>query len=302
MRNSGSFKLSSPKQVLTATSLLEKILADLPAEQTLSSEKRDAVQGWLEQNAALQAKAPFKELSEDLREVLQTGVLSREKGEDLQWLLNSLKEGLVEPEDLKFLRDLLSGLGPEGVLNSFQMGKLRAWLNARTYLQEVWPYEELLTVLASFKYVEKIPYFEINAIKNYVNEFLLLQRGPEPGRGKSSGASSSPVLSICSLRADLGPSLSGKSFYIAGSSPSGLGQSRSLGLGLGEFIQGHGGRLTLQMSPVPDYLVISAEAPAAWKYSRYGSKVATALALKKAGHRIHILLESQLRTYLKKVV
>jgi len=298
MRNSGSFKLSSPKQVLTATSLLEKILADLPAKQTLSSEKRDAIQGWLEQNAALQAKAPFKELSEDLRDVLQSGVLSQEKSEDLQWLLNSLKEGLVEPEDLKFLRDLLAGMGPEGVLNSFQMGKLRAWLNARTYLQEVWPYEELLTALASFKYVEKIPYFEINAIKNYVNEFLLLQRGPEPGRGKSKGASSSPVLSICSLRADLGPSLSGKSFYIAGSSPAGRGQS----LSLGEFIQDHGGRLTPQMNPVPDYLVISAEAPPAWKYSRYGSKVATALALKKAGHRIHILLESQLRTYLKKVV
>ncbi len=243
------------------------------------------LQTWLDAQRARARKHPFNEIVPLLDQAIADGVLSSGGKEDILWLCKRLtaSEYLdAVTADIQRLHSLVAAIGSDGHVSVDELCGLADWLLENEHLKTCWPYDEIESIVSGVLEDGKIDPAEHAMLMAFFGEFvsLLDSRTVVSSRVKEGAA----VVGLCAV----GPEIRfpDSVFCMTGSS------HRYSRQDFAAVIADRGGTAVGGVSKRVHYLVIGADGNPCWAYACYGRKVERAVELRKEGHPIVLVHES----------
>ncbi len=243
------------------------------------------LQAWLDEQRARAKKHPFNEIVPLLDEAIADGMLSAGGKEDILWLCKRMtaREYLnAAAADMQRLQSLVAAIGSDGHVSVDELCGLSDWLLENEHLKTCWPYDEIESIASGVLADGKIDPVEHALLMAFFGEFVsMLDSKTVIPPHVREGAT---VLGLCAVAPQI--RFADSVFCLTGASHHYSRQDFAL------RIADRGGTAVNGVSKKVHYLVIGADGNPCWAYACYGRKVARAVELRKAGHPIVIVHES----------
>jgi hypothetical protein len=274
-------KAEFEKTFNTLIGLMEGIVIDAQ----INDAELGFLQTWLDDQRTRAHKHPFNEIVPVLDQTMVDGVLSSGGKEDILWLCKRMtaSEYLnAAAADMQRLHALLAAIGSDGLVSVDELRGLSEWLQEHDQLKTCWPYDEVQSLATGVLADGMIGLEEHAMLVSFFGEF---------GSGLDNKSVASPhlrkgdtVVGLCAVSPEI--RFVESVFCLTGELRK---YSRK------EFealIAGLGGIAVDGVSKKVHYLVIGAEENPCWAYACYGRKVERAMELRKEGHSIVMVHES----------
>lgn len=262
---------------------LEGLLTGIRADGIINMEERDRLQRWLDDNSAFSDVRPFSELASHVDAALADGHLSIEECDDLLFVVSRLTT--VNPHfdalraGMQMLMGIIAGVMADRVLNDEEARAIATWTEEWAHLKGLWPYDEchalVMAMLAQGRIGDCGAHLQ-----------ALTEQFPIAGHVNTATGEVPPLLisGICALSPEI--LFRDRDFTFTGESNRG---SRSQ---LWELVAGLGGRAADSVTRRTDYLVVCDCGSPFWAFSCYGRKVEKAYNLRRDGHGVLIVHET----------
>jgi hypothetical protein len=276
------------KAIRTLTGLLKGIAID----DALNASEIAETLNWCNEYRSLIHCAPFTELIPKLDAIMSDGVIDAEELEDLLWLCKNLSpESEYYDEvtnEIQVLQGILHGIMADDHISTDEAKKLQGWVDNHEHLKGTYPYDELESLLMTVLADGLIKKGEQELLKQFFEDFIQYSFSKrirkEEKRVREGLTKSKTLPSICATCPDL--IFKGRSFTFTGTS---MKAKRSE---LTDHIKNLGGTFSPRVTLETNFLVVGAGGNPCWAFSCYGRKVEKAVELRKEGHFITIVHES----------
>lgn len=280
-------RLVKPERLEQELTTLHGMLTGFGADGVVDAREMAALKAWVDEREELANSAPFKELVRAIETAMGDGVIDMEELAGILTLVERLSQGNVYYDaiaaDMMRLRGILRGILTDGVINRDELEVLHQWLAEREHLRAIWPYDELESLLLEVTRDGRIDEEERQLLASFFGEFSEAA-GREAGAPTTIDVVGEPLAGICAVCPEV--QFEGKIFCVTGSS--GRARRREFE----ESILELSGAFKRGMNVDIDYLVVCDEENPCWTYSCYGRKVEAAVSLRKRGHRLLIVHET----------
>jgi NAD-dependent DNA ligase len=269
------------KSINSLLGLLDGIIAD----QHISPAEFAHLRAWLDQHAELRAVHPFNELLPALQHALADGVMTAEEHQDLTWLCDKLRAADyydAATADMQRLQGMLAAIAADQQITGAELSALRAWIAAHDDLATIWPYDEVVSLVTAVLADGQVDAQEHAQLLDFFASFGDLPDAADP----ASPARPRVIHGLCAVCPTI--TFPGRSFCLTGAS------CRYTRKQFTATIQAAGGRVTSDVSPRLNYLVVGADGNPCWAYSCYGRKVEAAMDYRMLGAPIVIVHENDL--------
>lgn len=259
---------------------LDGLLRGVSADGVISTEEAGRIAAWLHKNEEFSDVHPFSELSTRLQRALADGVLTTDEAEDLLFVVS--KYTTVNPyfdqirAGLQVLMGLLSGYAADARINENEVQHLQQWVDDWKHLRSLWPYDECESIVTWMIANKRIA--EDAAM------LLELSRCVPVDGAATTTPPALTIAGICSMDPDV--VFADRQFVFTGESQKGARKE------LEARVHERNGRAHPNVTLKTDYLVVCDEGNPHWAFSCYGRKVERAFELRREGHHVVILHES----------
>lgn len=259
---------------------LEGLLMGIKADGLILPEETARIAAWLEANRKFSDAHPFRELESKLTTALGDGRLSSDEVEDLLFVAS--KYTTVNPyfdqirAGLQVLMGLLSGYAADARLPESEVQHLSQWIEDWGHLKGLWPYDECETIVTWMLANKRIPQ-EAAAI-------LELSRCVPVGGAAPTDMPALTIAGICAIQPDI--VFPDNQFVFTGNS------QKCDRAEMEQRVFDRKGQAHPRVTKDIDYLVVCDEGSPHWAFSCYGRKVEKAFELRRAGHKVVIVHES----------
>lgn len=260
---------------------LDGILQGISGDGLITEVEVDRLRRWLAANREFSDVQPFGHLAEHVDAALRDGRLDPDELEDLQFVVSKLTT--VNPHfdamrsGIQVLTGMLTGLSADAAISDAEVRALADWIESWSHLRGLWPYDEcesLATAILSTRMAEP------------GSSMILRLAGSFPVAGVTEhGELLPPLISgICAVDPTI--DLRDRCFVVTGDS------ARCERADFERQIVTRGGSVHKVVSEKTHYLVVCDGGSPHWAFACYGRKVERACELRRAGHPIVIVHES----------
>jgi hypothetical protein len=259
---------------------LEGILTGIAADGVIHPDETARLHAWLAQNVRFANIHPFSELVEYLQRALADGVLTFEETQDLLFVTAKYTTGNVHFDavrgGLQALMGLLTGVSADATINDHEVAMLGEWLQAWSHLRGLWPYDECCAIVSALLATRRL-----DSAAEHLERLTRLF--PPAGSGD---VLQMPLTldAVCATTPAI--TFTNRLFVFTGLSQRGTPQERGAPLAL------LGGREQREVGETADYLVVCAGDRKFCAFSAYGRAVEKAIAMRRSGHAIQIVRET----------
>jgi hypothetical protein len=262
---------------------LQGLLIGIRADGQIVPEEQARVRRWLEDNRPYAHMRPFSELATMLEGMLSDGHFSLEECDDLLFVCEKLTTANPYFDALRaglqVLMGLLTGVMADRVLTEDEARAVFAWSEDWAHLKGLWPYDEcdaiITTMLARGRVVDEPAYFAALARQVPVAGEVDMETGEVP-----------PLLigGVCAVAPTI--TFAGKAFVFTGESAKGTRHE------LADIVADYGGRWADGVRQDTDYLIVCDCGCPHWAFACYGRKVEKAYKMRREGHAVLLVHET----------
>lgn len=275
-----------------ATQTLEGILQGITIDNQLNAQEINELINWSNEYRDLIGKTPFNELIPTLDRFLEDGVIDPDEQEDLLWVCKNLAPGSrfydSITKQIQVLHGILHGLLADDHLSDEEIAELQKWTADNTHLKNTYPYDELESILLHVMADQKVDEKERALLKSFFEQFIEYSFSKQVTMEKNRLSNNEPKETSLPFICAVDPEIIfvEKSFTFTGTSAKGTRKE------LEELVSKQGAFLTGKPNQQTNYLVVCTGGNPCWAFSCYGRKVETAVRMRKNGHPISIVHES----------
>lgn len=279
--------ITSKARADKAISTLKGILVGINSDNEVNDDEIDELHKWAINHKNLINRNPFKEFMTIIEETAKNNIPATETIEDLFWLCQKYENDNyyynAVTAELQTLQGICHGILADGVIDDDEVFSLKEWLEQNTHLNTYYPYDEIRSLILSIVKDEIIDDDEKLVLKAYFNQFINLENEQISKRIKSETIDVN-ISGLCANNPDI--VVDGKTFCITGKLKSGSRPN------LEKIISDFGGLYSKNPTKKTDYLIVGDNGNKAWAYACYGRKVEQAIKMRKKGHTITLIHES----------
>lgn len=285
-------QFTKAQRVEKAVQTFKGMLEGVSIDQQLNAEEVAEILNWLNEYSDLVGRAPFNEMKQKMDEILEDGIIDPEEQEDLLWLCTQLmpdSEFFDEvTHGIQRLHGIMHGIMADGVITQEEAIGLQEWVDDHDYLKGSYPYDELDSLLMQFLKDKKLDEKEAADLAAFFDDFFessFHKRVRDEAERVKSGVSKKFTKSgICASCPDI--TFQGKSFVFTGAS------GRAVRSKLEAKVEQLGGNCGKNITNETEFLIVGSGGNPCWAFSCYGRKVERAVEMRKSGHPIIIVHES----------
>lgn len=273
-------KADFEKSINSLIGIIEGITLDGKVNKT----EIQFLENWINDHRIKRTVHPFSELLPVVEQAIQDNVVTLDEIEDIKWLCNKLTSSEYYSSftaDMQRLHAVIGAIGADGVITEKELRGLTKWLKEHKHLQKIWPYEEVHTLITTVMADKKIDAEEHKQLMKLFGEFVSIFDNKTIVNPAVKEKSS--IGNLCAVN----PVINFESvFCLTGESEK---YSRT------EFkwiIEQLGGGIADSVHQDVDYLIVGGKGSKDWAFACYGRKIEAAVILKKNGHNITIVHES----------
>lgn len=280
--NKSFHKFCAPQQIERDLNTLTGILKGIIADTEIKKEELCELVKWIKDCDHLFSKHPYSELVTCISKAISDKRLSIEETEDIIWICEQYlsKDSPyynVITSGIQQLHGILRGIKSDKQINKDELVFLEQWLFENKYLENTYPYQELLLHIYKIMEDNEVTEEEQNGLLAFCEEILSGISLKELNRNDQENFK---VESSEEIR------LQEMSFCITGASPTYTRKE------IAEMIELYGGFMIDSISKKLNYLVICDEKSSCWAFVGYGRKVEKAMSLNKSGANIRVIHET----------
>lgn len=275
-------RFCAPQQIERDLNTLLGILKGITSDSVIKKEELDELVKWITNCEHLFSKHPYSELITCISKAILDGVLTNEESDDIIWICeqylnkdspyyNTITSGVQQ------LHGILRGIKSDKVINKEELIFLETWLIENEYLENTYPYQELLLLIYKILEDNIVTEEEQREVLAFCEQVL---------SGININTLASTATKNLKVNSDDDIKLQECTFCITGVSPT---YSRKE---IAEMIELYGGYVLDSISKKLNYLVVCDEKSSCWAFVGYGRKVEKAMNLNKAGANIKVIHES----------
>lgn len=259
---------------------LEGLLMGIKADTWILPQETARIVDWLDANRTYADAHPFRELAAKLTIALGDGRLSSDEIEDLLFVAS--KYTTVNPyfdqirAGLQVLMGLLSGYAADARLHEAEVQHLSQWVEDWGHLKGLWPYDECETIVTWMLANKRIP--------EEAASILDLSRCVPVGGAPITDVPALTLAGICAIQPEI--VFPERQFVFTGDS---LKCDRAE---MERRVFERKGQAHPRITKEIDYLVVCNAGSPHWAFSCYGRKVEKAFELRREGHKVVIVHES----------
>lgn len=280
---------TKPAELHKAINTLKGIVAGITTDMKTCDNEIQELLHWCTLHAHLRDRHPFSELLPLIEAAYADDVISDEEAKDIIWLCNNFMSDAacfdLITSTIQFLSGLLQGVMADGVLCDTEVRALSKWIDANSYLEGCYPYDEIQALLHSVLEDGRIDDNERNKLMAFFSNFIDTKTSyninePEMDELRKQY----DIKGICAVNPTV--EVEGRTFCFTGISH----------LATRKNIEKHvihvGGVFKASVTKDTDYLIVGDGGNPCWAYSCYGRKVEEAVKMRKKGHKIQIVKEA----------
>ncbi|MDF1659660.1 MAG: BRCT domain-containing protein [Verrucomicrobiales bacterium] len=276
------------KAVHTLTGMLRGVAID----DELNAAEVAEVLNWCNQYREIANRAPFDELVPRLDQMLKDGILDSDELDELLWLCKNISPGSEYYDEItneiQSLQGMLHGVMADGHVSLEEATQIQRWINNNDYLKGTYPYDELdsllLTVLADGEIDSEEQVLLRDFFEDFIEYSFAKKVRAESERVKAGALKEKTLPAICSNCPEI--DFDARKFTFTGTSAKGTKKE------IEKQVIDLGGRVLPNLTNETEFLVIGSAGNPCWAFSRYGRKVEKAANMRKQGHNIVIVHES----------
>lgn len=281
------YRFTGPQRRDKALHTLQGILEGVVCDQVINPREIGELYDWLIIHADLAGKAPFPEVFTKLHEALKDQILTTEEVEDLLWVCKNAASGSqyydLVTRAIQELHGVLHGVLADGVVNEKELRGIQDWVGAHEYLKGVYPYDEIESVVVGILKDGVVTEQESARAKAFFKCYANLQLNTRINEGELTAEDLS-IAGICATCPEI--EIGGRLFCFTGISAKGKREV------FRTAVTKHGGQFTDSVVQDLNYLIIGAEGNPCWAFACYGRKVEKAMQMRKSGHPVALVHES----------
>ncbi len=274
-------KFCGPQQIERDLNTLVGILEGIQADTEINQKELLELVKWIKDSEQLFYKKPYTELVECISKAIEDKVLTSDEIEDILWICEQYLNKLSPYYNLitsgvQKLHGILRGIKADNEINISEVAFLETWLIENNYLENTYPYQDLLKLI--YKIIEDniITQEEQKEVLDFCEQILSNVNIQMPTSSEDSfQVSASDEINF-----------EAATFCITGVSPSHTRKE------IAEMIEMYGGYMLDTISKKLNYLVVCDEKSSCWAFVGYGRKVEKAMNLNKVGANIKVIHET----------
>jgi hypothetical protein len=285
-------KFTERQRVDKAIHTLTGLLRGVAIDDDLNAPEIAEVVNWCNEYRQLVNRAPFSELIPKIDGMMADGVIDPEELEDLLWVCKNLSPESEYYDDItneiQVLQGILHGIMADGHVSMTEATQLQRWVQEHDHLNGTYPYDELKSILLAVLGDRIIDDDEQEMLRQFFEDFIQYsfakRTRKEADRIREGLTKEKTLPAICAACPEI--AFNAKSFTFTGSS------MKAKRTDIAKQVERLGGVFIPNLSQKTDFLVVGAGGNPCWAFSCYGRKVEKAAELRKEGHSITIVHES----------
>jgi hypothetical protein len=270
-----------------AINSLKGLLLGIISDEIIDAKEMEELRLWAKEHYDLVNRNPFREFMILIENTASNEIPTKESIEDLYWLCQKYEHNSIYyngiTSDLQLLQGIFHGILADGILSDEEIFKLHDWLSQNKHLSSYYPYDEIRSLVLSIVEDKIITEEERIVLTAFIKQFVEI-KNTEVAQKIERDTSEVNITGICAVSPEI--IFENKTFCVTGILNRG---SRSE---FQKLIKDKGGIPVNSISKKTDYLIVGSTNNACWSYSCYGRKVEKALELRKSGHTIVLIHET----------
>lgn len=273
-----------------ALNTLIGIIKGVKADKEINEHEISELQNWCLLQHEFKEKHPFNEIIPLIEHSISDGILTKEEIDDILFVCYSYLYSKrshyydVITSSINTLHGILHGILSDNVINEAELKELRKWLHDHYFLESVYPYDEVYSLIHKVLQDGRVDEEEQDLLKAFFGDFVDTQASLNINKDEIEQLKRELKISgICAL----GPNIEfpDRTFCFTGES------SRAPRSELEKIVLDRGGRVSKSVTKTTDYLIVGDNGNPCWAFSCYGRKIEQAINYRKKGSRIIIAHE-----------
>lgn len=282
-------RFCAPAELHKAVNMLRGMLVGISGDKSISDDEIKELSNWISLHENLRDRHPFNELIPAVEGIIANDAVTEDERNDLLWLCSHFCEDGdyydMTTSAIQVLHGMVHGVLADGELSDSEIHALQEWIDENDYLQGVYPYDEINTLICTALADGKVEQSEREMLKAFLGTLIEFKdsrnlAAPDFEKLREKYA----VQGICAVCPEI--EFEGKTFCFTGES---YKASRSE---IVKEIEEHGGESRNGVSKKTNYLVVGNAGNPCWAFSCYGRKIEDAIKLRKQGAKVLIVNET----------
>lgn len=268
---------------------LKGIIEGIAIDDVITQEEIEELQNWIYVNAALEKYKPFDEIIDNIKRILEDGVIDEEEKEDLLWFAAS-SSGRCKYYDIvtcstQVLEGIVHGIMADGELSDAEILQLNNWIEENEFLENTYPYDEIRAIVRGVLDDGIITESERDRLKAFFAEFIDFEVSTNLLKAEYDELREMyHIDGVCAVDPQI--VFENKGFCVTGES---YDYTRAQ---FEDIISSKGGLVKKGVTSKVDYLIVGNKGSECWAFCRYGRKIEKAMDLRKNGSQIKIISET----------
>jgi hypothetical protein len=283
-------RFTGPQQRDKALRTFQGFLDGIAADGIVNGEEVREIRDWIVDHQRLAKDTAFADLLTAASRATEDGKLDPEEVADLRWLCSSAASGSPYfneiTRQIQEFHGMLHGVVCDRRIPEVELRKLVDWIEDNRHLRGCYPVTEIESVIVSVLADGVISSEDETLLRNVFENFCTPSENYVIRSLKESGAPIS-ISGICSVDPEI--VIEGRHFCFTG-----ISQLRSRAE-LHALVESRGGIARDTVVGELDYLVVCETANRAWAFCAYGRKVEKAMQMRKAGGKVLVIREQDLK-------
>lgn len=280
---------TTPSELHKAINTLRGIVAGITMESGASEAEMQELANWCSLHKHLEKRHPFSEILPLVYAAQEDGVIDLDEAQDILWLCNNFDTEHVYYDEvtcaLQYLAGILHGILSDNELSDQEIKMLRDWLETHDFLRGCYPFDEIDSLLTVVLSDGKIDDSEREMLISFFSQFVDLTASYNLNEKELLKLREKYHISgICAVCPDI--DFEGNQFCFTG-------QSRKAKRSeIAEIVKDNGGIFNNNVTQKTKYLIVGNAGNPCWAYACYGRKIEEAVEMRKQGHKIVIVNET----------
>jgi len=273
-----------------ALNTLIGIIKGVKADRVINENEISELQNWCLLQREFREKHPFNEIIPLVERSIADGVLTQDEIDDILFVCNAFLRTNFSPyydvitSGIATLHGILHGILSDNVINAEELMELRGWMQDHYYLESVYPYDEVYSLIHKVLQDGHVDEEEQKLLKAFFGDFVDTQASVNINKSEIEQLKREIAISgICAL----GPNIEipDRTFCFTGES------SRATRAEMEKIVLSRGGQVSKSVTKNTDFLIVGDNGNPCWAFSCYGRKIEQAIGYRKKGARIIIAHE-----------
>lgn len=280
---------TTPSELHKAINTLRGIVAGITMESGASDAEMQELANWCSLHKHLEKKHPFSEILPLVYAAQEDGIIDTDEAMNILWLCNNFLSELTYYDEitcaLQYLAGLLHGILSDNALSDKELKMLREWLDAHDFLRGCYPFDEIDSLLMSVLADGIIEDDERDMLKAFFSQFVDTKASINLNEIELNMLRDKyNVSGVCAACPDI--DFKGNQFCFTGQS------RKAKRSDIAEIVKENGGIFNNNVTQNTKYLIVGNAGNPCWAYACYSRKIEEAVAMRKQGHKIIIVNET----------